>query len=44
MAGSPSAGPSRRHHHAHAHYQRISNANAVRPQASEEDQDDMVLG
>ena len=44
MAGSPSAGPSRRYHHAHAHYQRISNANAVRPQASEEDQDDMVLG
>ena len=51
MAGSPAAGPSRRHHHhhqahahPHPHHQRISNVNSARPQASEEDQDDMVLG
>jgi len=50
MAGSPDTGPSKRHlhhHHQHAHvhphHQRISNVN-TRPQASDEDQDDMVLG
>ena len=51
MAGLPAAGPSRRHHHhhhvhphIHGHHQRVSNGNTVRPQGSEEDQDDMVLG
>jgi len=46
MAGSP--GPSRQyqhqHHQHHHHSHRVSSVPTVRPQAVEDDQDDMVLG